>query len=255
MSFVGLTFDGQNVSPKMDGGLYGYCSDGVIWGCGFSYLDRAFYVDTGLFMACGRLCYVDGQTTISTTDAPTADGYVQIIMNYDLTQAEGSQWYITKVYRASDMNFSPLTQGEINGTSDTLYQFEIAVLHRVQDEIVSIERSMPKMSVGQITRTSTTTAQTALANTDLTLLTINKPADKTFGIATGRCGFSVSQAGVNVRMSLADNDTDHYINGTDSRSLGISGIVINGNASLKILVRSTTTTASVASAFLDVLWF
>lgn len=254
MSFKGITFAGQNVAPKCDGGLYqGICNDGILWGCSMSVLDNSLTIQSGLFIAGGRVCQVDGATTINTGSGLLANGYRRIIMTYDMSQPIGYQWTESFDESASVSGFGALTQDAINGTG-VLYQVELAIVQVSGGYLTSVYREMPKMSVGRLASTSTTTSQTAQANTEVTLLTINKPADKTFGIATGRCGFNVSSAGVNVRMSLADNDTDHYINGTDSRSLGISGIA-TGNVSLKILVRSTTTTASVASAFLDVVWF
>ena len=54
-----------------------------------------------------------------------------------------------------------------------------------------------------------------------------------------------------VRVSLGEIDTDYYVTDTYSKSLGVTAIV-QGNADLK--VKTTTTTGTVASAYLYVIW-
>ena len=250
MAFKGITFAGQNVTPKCDGGLYqGICNDGILWGCSMSVLDYKLTIQSGLFIAGGRVCQVDGATDVGTATGLLVNGYRRIYMEYDMSQPTGYQWTAKFDESASVSGFGALTQDAINGTG-TKYQVELAIVEVSGGYLTSVYREMPRMSVGRLESTSTTTSQSLTANTQKTLLTINKPSDKTFGIATGRMGITLGSANT-VRVSLGEIDTDYYVTDTYSKSLGVTALV-QGNADLK--VKTTTTTGTVASAYLYVIW-
>ena len=127
MSFVGITFDGQNVSPKDDGALYNaHYGDGIIDGCSMTISGDDLVIQSGHIIACGRQCKVDGATTVDLSTRTLSTGYIQVILNYDLSQGEGQQWYPTFVESATT-TFPTLTQDDINDTG-TLYQLELAVV-------------------------------------------------------------------------------------------------------------------------------
>ena len=140
MSFKGVTFAGQNVTPKNDGGLYeAHCGDGILWGCSMAISGDDLVIQSGEFIAGGRVCFVDGATSVDLSGRGISTGYIQVIMNYDLTQGEGSQWYTSFVESAST-TFPSLTQDAINDTGD-LYQFELAVIQVSGGNLTSVYSS------------------------------------------------------------------------------------------------------------------
>ena len=127
MAFKGITFAGQNVTPKNDGGLYNaHYGDGILWGCSMNISGDDLVIQSGEFIMGGRVVQVDGATNVDLSGRTLQTGYIQVIMNADLSQGEGNQWYPTFVESATT-TFPALTQGNINDT-DTLYQLELAVV-------------------------------------------------------------------------------------------------------------------------------
>ena len=141
MAFKGITFAGQNVTPKNDGGLYqAHYGDGILWGCSMNLSGDDLVIQSGEFIACGRVCHVDGATNVDLSGRLLSTGYIQVIMNYDLSQGEGSQWYTTFVESAST-TFPALTQDDINDTG-TLYQVELAVVQISGGSLTAITSSI-----------------------------------------------------------------------------------------------------------------
>ena len=127
MSIKGITFAGQNVTPKNDGGLYGaHFGDGILWGCGMSISGDDLVVASGELIMCGRVVQIDGATNIDLSAHGLTTGYVRVIMNADLSQPEGSQWYATYDTSAST-TFTALTTDDLNDTG-TLYQIALAIV-------------------------------------------------------------------------------------------------------------------------------
>lgn len=146
MAFKGVTFSGQNVTPKNDGGLYNaHYGDGILWGCSMNISGDDLVIQSGEFIAGGRVCFVDGATNVDLSGRVNNTGYIQVIMNYDLSQGEGSQWYTTFVESATT-TFPALTQDDINDT-DTLYQFELAVIQISGGNLTNITISAPHSSL------------------------------------------------------------------------------------------------------------
>ena len=142
MPFKGVTFSGQNVTPKNDGGLYqAHYGDGILWGCSMNISGDDLVIQSGEFIMCGRVVQVDGATNVDLSGRTLQTGYIQVIMNADLSQGEGSQWYTTFVESATT-TFPALTQGNINNT-DTLYQRELAVVQVSGGNLTSITRTIP----------------------------------------------------------------------------------------------------------------
>lgn len=142
MAFKGITFAGQNVTPKNDGALYqAHYSDGIIDGCSMAISGDDLVIQSGHFIAGGRVCHVDGATNVDLSGRGLTTGYIQVIMNYDLSQGEGSQWYTTFVESATT-TFPALTQDDINGTG-TLYQLQLAVVQISGGNLTSLYSSLP----------------------------------------------------------------------------------------------------------------
>lgn len=146
MAFKGITFAGQNVTPKNDGGLYqAHYGDGVLWGCSMAISGDDLVIQSGEFIAGGRVCFVDGATNVDLSGRLLSTGYARVIMNYDLTQGEGSQWYTTFDESAST-TFPALTQDDINSTGD-LYQIQLAMIQISGGNLTTISGILPMSPV------------------------------------------------------------------------------------------------------------
>lgn len=140
MPFKGVTFSGQNVTPKNDGGLYAsHHGDGILWGCSMAISGDDLIVQSGELIIGGRVVHVDGATNI---DLSTRGGspYIQVRVYADLSQSEGSQWDTTFV-ESSSLVFTPsLVQDDIN-YNGTKYEAELCVLQDAGG-VLSIYRTM-----------------------------------------------------------------------------------------------------------------
>ena len=123
--FRGVTFGGENVTPKNDGGLYGaHFSDGVLFGCEMSIVDDTLQIESGEFIAGGRVVMVDGATNVDLSGRTETDGYIRVIFNIVL--GNDPEYYISYVEYPST-TFPALTQENINLTGTT-YQLQLAVV-------------------------------------------------------------------------------------------------------------------------------
>lgn len=147
--FKGVTFSAQNVTPKDDGALYNaHYGDGILDGCEMAISGDDLVIQPGHIIACGRVCHVDGATSVDLSGRTLQTGYIQVVMNYDLTQGEGQQWYTTFIESATT-TFPALTQEDINGVSGTLYQLELAVVQISGGNLTAITSSVFLSRVGQ----------------------------------------------------------------------------------------------------------
>ena len=141
MAFKGITFAGQNVTPKNDGGLYNaHYGDGILWGCSMNISGDDLVIQSGEFIMGGRVVQVDGATNVDLSGRSLTTGYIQVIMNADLSQGEGNQWYTTFVESATT-TFPALTQDDINDTG-TLYQLQLAVVQISGGNLTNITSSV-----------------------------------------------------------------------------------------------------------------
>lgn len=148
--FKGVTFSAQNVTPKDDGALYNaHYGDGILDGCTMAISGDDLVIQPGHFIACGRVCHVDGATSVDLSGRTLQTGYIQVIMNYDLTQGEGQQWYTTFIESATT-TFPALTQDDINTPTGELYQLELAVVQISGGNLTSVTSSLlPSFMVAQ----------------------------------------------------------------------------------------------------------
>lgn len=146
MAFKGITFAGQNVTPKNDGGLYrAHYGDGILWGCSMAISGDDLVIQSGEFIMCGRYVQVDGATNVDLSGRTLQTGYIQVIMNADLSQGEGNQWYPTFVESATT-TFPALTQDDINDTG-TLYQVALAVVQISGGNLTTVITTLPKSGI------------------------------------------------------------------------------------------------------------
>lgn len=139
MGFRGVTFGGENVNPKNDGGLYqAHHGDGILWGCGMS-LDipnHKLNIMKGELIACGRVIEVDGATEVDLS--AMSQDYVRVVLNIDLSNLPP---YTSLDESASISGFGSLTQGDLND-NDTVYQIELAIVQQSGGNPASISRSI-----------------------------------------------------------------------------------------------------------------
>lgn len=143
MSFQGVTFDGQNVSPKDDGALYAaHNGDGIIDGCDMTIggNNDTLVIQSGHIIACGRVCQVNGATELQMPDIASNMNYVQVYLQYDVSQAEGNQWDWGYNQQAA-LPFGALTQEDINGTGN-IYQIELAILEASNSSLTDFNSQM-----------------------------------------------------------------------------------------------------------------
>ena len=148
--FKGVTFSAQNVTPKDDGALYNaHYGDGILDGCSMAISGDDLVIQPGHFIACGRVCHVDGATSVDLSGRTLQTGYIQVIMNYELTQGEGQQWYTTFIESATT-TFPALTQDDINTPTGELYQLELAVVQISGGNLTSIiKQIIPSFLLGR----------------------------------------------------------------------------------------------------------
>lgn len=141
MAFKGITFAGQNVTPKNDKTLYqAHYGDGILYGCLMALGSDSLNISAGEFIEGGAVIQVDGGTSVDLSGRVNTDGYIQVIFNVDMTQGEGMQWYPTFVESATT-TFPTLTQNPTwwNGY---IYQLELAVIQVSGSNLTSIYRSL-----------------------------------------------------------------------------------------------------------------
>ena len=143
MAFKGVTFAGQNVTPKDDGALYNaHYGDGIIDGCSMALSGDDLVIQSGHFIASGRVCHVDGATNVDLSTRTLTNGYIQVVLDFDMSKPEGMQWNPhTPLIESATTTFPALTQDDINGTG-TLYQLELAVVQISGGNLTSIVSSM-----------------------------------------------------------------------------------------------------------------
>ena len=202
MAFVGITFDGQNVSPKDDGALYAaHYGDGIIDGCSMTLSGDDLVIQSGHIIAGGRVCQVDGATPIDLSERQLSTGYIQVILNYDLSRSEGDQWKESFVESATT-TFPALTQDDINGTG-TLYQFELAVIQISGGNLTAIYSNIGYSSLVITVGTN---------GNSLTIIDENR--DELGRVYMGATGLYLTKvASGSPRAGISANDTTAYVYG------------------------------------------
>ncbi len=143
MAFKGITFAGQNVTPKNDGGLYqAHYGDGILWGCSMAVSGDDLVVQSGELIIGGRVVQVDGATNIDLSSRLSSSGYIQVRIYADLSQPEGSQWDTTFVESATLVFTPAMTKDDINN-SGTKYEAELCVIQVSGGALTSVYRTMP----------------------------------------------------------------------------------------------------------------
>lgn len=228
MPFRGVTFSGQNVTPKNDGGLYqAHYGDGILWGCSMNISGDDLVIQSGEFIMGGRYVQVDGATNVDLSGRTLQTGYIQVIMNADLSQGEGSQWYTTFVESATT-TFPALTQDDINDNG-SLYQLELAVV--------------------QISGGNLTSVVSAVTNSPLEFIsTTGKKGQITQDESSGQIDYQVLDENGDVVGGLFphSNGNTYLYGGGNSVQLRPNGKT-NSNGAVQVLANGNTSIAGALS--------
>lgn len=148
MAFKGITFAGQNVTPKNDGALYAsHYGDGILDGCSMTISGDDLVIQSGHFIAGGRVCQVDGATNVDLSTRTLTNGYIQVVVDFDISKPEGQQWNPhTPLIESATTSFPALTKENLNGTG-TLYQIALAVVQISGGNLTAINSSLSRSSV------------------------------------------------------------------------------------------------------------
>lgn len=148
MAVKGKTFEGQDVSSIDDGMLYqAVIQDGVLTGCAVTVSADTVHIARGAIIAGGRVVVIDGGETYTPGDLEQS-GYMRLVYKINLaiepeegTWAQGT-W--EHDYSATT-TFLPLTQGDINGGGDAVYEVELCVVSITNGTLTDVVRSLPKV--------------------------------------------------------------------------------------------------------------
>ena len=250
----GITFAGQNVTPKNDGGLYqAHHGDGILWGCSMNVSGDDLVVQSGEVIIGGRVVWFDGATNIDLSGRDISTGYLQVILYADLSQSEGSQWD-TKWVSSSSTSFPALTQEDINDNGN-IYEVELAIVQVSGGNLTSVYSSMGQSGIvvgGNIIipRTSTADARINVSNTG-TVLNIGK---FTSGSAVGGITIDSTDSvivygenGAYIRPNGQSDPTGQLTVGTDG-TVSVGGQITGGHPNTpKAPGGSVTVTSSMAT--------
>lgn len=129
MAFRGITFDEQAVSAMNHGALFeGILNDGILRGCAISSTGTAATIAPGYLIAAGRLIRNDAAVTIPLTGT---NGYARITLRIDLSQTATESVFSqlsTRVEYSDSETFPAITQGDINGGTDSVYDMVVAIV-------------------------------------------------------------------------------------------------------------------------------
>lgn len=250
----GITFAGQNVTPKNDGGLYqAHHGDGILWGCSMNVSGDDLVVQSGEVIIGGRVVWFDGATNIDLSGRDISTGYLQVILYADLSQSEGSQWD-TRWVSSSSTSFPALTQEDINDNGN-IYEVQLAIVQVSGGNLTSVYSSMGQSGIvvgGNILipRTSTADARINVNDTG-TVLNIGK---FTSGSAVGGITIDSTDSvivygenGAYIRPNGQGDSTGQLTVGTDG-TVSVGGQITGGHPNTpKAPGGSVTVTSSMAT--------
>ena len=140
MSFFGVTFEKQIFSSLGDGAFQQFLvADGILRGLDMSYNGSTLTLGAGYLMAAGRLIGNDAALPVTV---PASSGYARVVLAIDLTatatESAFDQIAIRVEQASSATDFPALTQGDINGGTDTTYEIALAIVQTSASGITGI---------------------------------------------------------------------------------------------------------------------
>lgn len=128
--FSGITFPWQNVTPSDDASIRRtVLADGILSGCGISYVGSTLTMGAGLLICCGRQFRHTTAQNFAITGA--SSGFARLVITVDTTKTsskESFQQIDALIEYATALNgFAQLRQDDIN-ESGTVYQMQVCVI-------------------------------------------------------------------------------------------------------------------------------
>lgn len=128
--FAGVTFPWQKVTPSDDAAVRArMLTDGVLYGCGISYLGSTLTMQAGQCIACGRQIRHKVSENWAITGATS--GYARLLLTVDLTGVSTEDAFnqvgVLIQYASTVNGFPSLRQDNINDIG-TYYQVPVCVV-------------------------------------------------------------------------------------------------------------------------------
>ena len=129
-NFTGVTFAQQKVLPSDDAVIRRIIlSDGILFGCEFSYSGSTLTMGSGQLLICGRQIRHPSAQNWAVTDATS--GFARLVLTVDLTKTASKDVFEQVVdsieYSASQDGFPALNQSDVN-TTGSVYQIAACVV-------------------------------------------------------------------------------------------------------------------------------
>ena len=149
MSFTGVTFANQKVSPSDDAIIRrAILPDGILTGCGISYSGSTLTMASGQLMVCGRQIRHPSAQNWAVVDATS--GFARLVLTVDLTRTASKETFdqvTTSIeYASAEDGFVELEQSDIN-VSGTRYQVAVCVVSLGAGGITGIVSQLEKSAV------------------------------------------------------------------------------------------------------------
>ena len=129
-NFTGVTFSQQKVLPSDDAIIRrSILSDGVLYGCEFSYSGYTLTMGSGQMLLCGRQIRHPSAQNWAVNDATS--GFARLVLTVDLTRTASKDVFdqvVDSIEYATDKDgFSDLVQTDVN-VSGTRYQVAACIV-------------------------------------------------------------------------------------------------------------------------------
>lgn len=123
-NFTGVTFAQQKVLPSDDAIIRrNILSDGILYGCEFSYSGSTLTMGAGQLLICGRQIRHPSAQNWAVTDATS--GFARLVLTVDLTKTASKDVFEQVLdsvqYASSKDGFPALNQSDVN-TTGSVYQ-------------------------------------------------------------------------------------------------------------------------------------
>lgn len=139
MALRKITFNESPVRARDHGALFsGILADGIINGCEVSVNNGSASISQGYLIVAGRL--IENNSNMQNINI-SGGNVAQIVLRIDISSDDVDLNNSIFVRHAPDVSsLDPLTKMDINNGTDTIYEFEIAVIDVTNNTII---RKMP----------------------------------------------------------------------------------------------------------------
>lgn len=148
MAIIGITYDNQGPTAADDAVFYNrLMRDGIIQGCGISYVGTRITIQPGFLISAGRLCAIASAETI---EVPAQLGVARAVLQTDLSKESSIDTFAQisiVVQTASTVDGLPsLIQEDIN-SGGIVYQQMLCVVDVTSSGILSVLQTAPRAGI------------------------------------------------------------------------------------------------------------